>query len=101
MTILVFALAAFVVGVLLGHCFKVFILLPVIIVSFAAIIGVGFKYESSFGFVLFVTFLGITALQMGYLFGSVIGVYVAKANERKRRSGIIEAAQRLFRQSQT
>ena len=101
MTILVFAVAGFLVGALLGLCFKVYIQLPVTIVSLAAIAGVGFKYESSLGFVLFVIFLGITVLQMGYLFGSIVGVYIAKANEQKRRSGIIETAQRLFWHSET
>jgi uncharacterized phage infection (PIP) family protein YhgE len=97
MTILAFAVAAFLVGALLGLCFNVYILLPVLTVSLAAVVGVGFKYESSLGFGLFVIFLGTTALQMGYLFGSVIGIYVAAANEQKRRSGIVEPAQRLFR----
>lgn len=101
MTILGFAVAAFIVGALLGLWFKVFILLPVMMVSLAAVIGLGFKYESTFGFILFVSLLGITATQMGYIFGSVIHVYVAKANEKKRRPRIIEAAQRLFRHSQT
>ena len=101
MTILVFVVAAFLAGALLGLWFKVFIVIPVMTVGLAAIVGVGFKYESSFGFVLFVIFLGITALQIGYLFGSFIGAYVADANEQKRCSGIIETAQRLFRQSET
>lgn len=101
MTILVFAVAAFLVGVLLGLCFKVFVLLPVITVSLAAIGGVGFKYESSIGFILLVIFMGLTALQMGYLFGTVVGVYAADAHKQKGRSGIIETAQRLFRESQT
>jgi uncharacterized phage infection (PIP) family protein YhgE len=100
MTILVFAVAAFLVGALLGLFFKVFIVLPVMTVSLAAVVGIGFKYESSFGFVLFVSFVGITALQMGYLFGSMIGVYVAEANGQKRCMGIIETAQKLFRQFQ-
>jgi uncharacterized phage infection (PIP) family protein YhgE len=93
MTILVFAAITFIVGGLLGLCFKVFIQLPVLAVSLAAVVGVGFKYESSFGFVLFVIFLGMTALQMGYLFGSVIGVAM-EATEQKRRPEIIETAQR-------
>jgi hypothetical protein len=38
---------------------------------------------------------------MGYLSGSVIGIYVAAANEQKRRTGFVEPAQRLFRQPQT
>lgn len=101
MTILVFAVAAFLVGVLLGLYFKVFIVLPVMAVSLAAVVGVGFKHDSSFGFVLFIIFLGITALQMGYLFGSFIGVYVVEAKQQKRRTGTIEAAPPLFRQSQT
>ena len=100
MTILVFAVTAFLVGVLLGLRFKVYIVLPVIIVSLAAIVGVGFKHDSGFGFVLFVTFLGITTLQMGYLFGSLIGVYVVAARH-KRPAQTIETAPHLFRQSQT
>ena len=100
MSILVFAAAAFLVGVLLGLCFKVFILLPVITVSVAAIARVGFKYENSIGFVLFVIFLGVTALQMGYLCGSVIALYIAETHQQRRRPGIIETA-KLFRQSKT
>lgn len=100
MTILVFAVAAFLVGALLGLFFKVFIVLPIVTVSLAAVVGIGFKYESSLGFVLFIIFLGITAIQMGYHFGSFIGAYVAEANGQKRRMGIIETAQKLFRQSQ-
>ncbi len=101
MTVLVFAVTAFLVGTLLGLRFKVYILLPVIIASLAAIVGVGFKYESGIGFVLFVTFLCITTLQLGYLFGSLIGVYVAASSAQKGRSQIIETVQQLFRQSQT
>jgi hypothetical protein len=101
MTILIFAMTAFFIGVLLGLCFKVYILLPVIAGSLAAIVGAGFKYEISIGFILFVIFLGITALQMGYLLGAVIGANVADAHRRKRRPGISATAQRLFRQSQT
>lgn len=101
MTLLVFAMAVFLVGALLGLYFKVFMLAPVIAVSLAAVVGLGFKYESSFGFVLFVIFLGITTLQMGYLFGAVIGIYIAEAKERKRRPGITKTARRLFRQSRT
>jgi hypothetical protein len=101
MTILVFAVAAFFVGVLLGLCFKVSVLLPVMTISLATVVGVGFKYENSFGFVLFVIFLGVTALHLGYLFGSVIGVHVAEFNEQRRRLGIIETSQRLFRQRET
>jgi hypothetical protein len=101
MTMLVFAVAAFLVGMLLGLCFKVFVLLPVIVVSLAAIAGVGFNYECSVGFVLFVMFLGMTALQMGFLCGSVIGMYYADTLQQRRHSGVVETALRLFRQSRT
>lgn len=101
MTILVFAVIAFLVGTLLGLCFNVFVLFPAVICSLAAIAGVGFKYESSLGFVVFIVFLGITTLQMGYLFGSVIAAYVGDAQEQKRRLGVVETVQRLFRQSHT
>ena len=82
MTILVFAVAAFLAGALLGLCLKVFLLLPVAGLSLAAIIAVGPTYENSIGFALFVLFLGITALQMGYLLGAVVRVYVADAQAR-------------------
>jgi hypothetical protein len=97
MTILVFAVAAFLVGMLLGLYFKVFILLPVITVSLAAIAGVGFKYESNVGFVLFIGFLGITALQMGYLFASFVSVYVADTRQQRHRAEVIEAPRRFLR----
>lgn len=101
MTILVFTMVVFLIGALLGFCFKVYILLPVMTVSLVAFIGFGFKYDSSFGFVLFLIFLGITALQLGYLCASAIGVYATGADEQRRRSGLIETAQRIFRQSRT
>ena len=101
MTILVFTMIAFLVGALLGLYFKVYVLLPVIILSFATTVGFGFEYESSFGFILFLIFFGITALQLGYLCASAIGVYATSADERKHRSGLIETAQRIFRQSRT
>lgn len=85
MALVVFAVFAFLVGALLGLYFKGLILLPVMTVSLAAIVAIGFKYQSTIGFILFVIFMGITALQMGYLVSSVIGAYASETNEQKRR----------------
>ena len=98
MTILGFVTVVFLIGAMLGLCFRVFILFPAVIIGAAAIIGVGFGYENSLGYILFVVFLGVTALQMGYLFGAVIGVSAAEANKQKRRSAVIESAQQWFKQ---
>jgi hypothetical protein len=85
MTIPTFAMAAFVAGALLGLCFKVYILALVPAVSLAAVAIAGFKYESSIGFILFVILVALTALQMGYLFGSLVGIYAAGANEQNSK----------------
>jgi hypothetical protein len=95
-----FAVTAFLIGAILGLRFKVFILIPVAIVSFAAIAGVGFAYGSSPGFILFVVLLGVTAVQFGYVVGAVLGSFVVTSRTQNDAPAITAVTPRLSRRSE-
>jgi hypothetical protein len=97
--IIVFATAVFLIGALLGLRFKVFVLIVPIIIGFAAILGVGIASGNSAGFIMFVAFLGLTALQMGYVSGAVIGCFAVKPRAPKDAAEIVAAEPRLYRRS--
>jgi hypothetical protein len=99
MNILSVTATAFFIGAMLGLRFKVCVLIIFIIVGLAAILGVGIASESGAGFILLVEFLGLTALQMGYLTGAVIGCFAVKPRAPKEPTGIIGAEPRLYRRS--
>ena len=97
--IIVFAATVFLIGAILGLRFKVFVLIVPIIIGFAVIAGVGISSGSSAGFILFLAFLGLTALQMGYVTGAVIGCFAVKPRASEDPSGIVAAEPRLYRRS--
>ncbi|HUL90519.1 MAG TPA: hypothetical protein VLU23_20340 [Pseudolabrys sp.] len=100
MIIAMFALTVFLIGGVLGLRFKVFVLVAPIIVGIAAIFIIGLAFGSSAGFTLFIIFLGITALQMGYVAGAVIGCFAVKPRAEKESPNIVAVAPRLYRRSQ-
>jgi len=95
--IIVFAATVFLIGATLGLRFKVFILIVPIIIGLVAIVGVGIASGNGVGFILFVAFLGLTALQMGYVAGAVIGCFALKPRAPENPSGIVAAEPRLYR----
>jgi hypothetical protein len=67
--------SALFVGVLLGHRFKVLVLIPVIVVALIAAIALGF-FRADSAWSIGVAAAGVTfALQIGYLIGSGIYAY--------------------------
>ena len=101
MIIAMFALTVFLIGGVLGLRFKVLVLVAPIIVGIAAIFIIGLSFGSDAGFILFVIFLGITALQMGYVAGAVIGCFAVKPRaEKELSSNIVVMTPRLYRRSQ-
>jgi hypothetical protein len=86
--------AAIIIGAVLGLRFKVSILVPVFLISSAAIFGTGIAHGEKPLSILLVAFLATTTLQMGYLAGAFIQLVVAKIRVRKDPSDIIAISQR-------
>jgi hypothetical protein len=84
------AIAAIIIGALLGQRFKVLVLVPAIAVGSATTFGVGMAHDDSLCSVLLAMVLAISALQMGYLGGVVIRIFGARVHARK--DSIIGAA---------
>jgi hypothetical protein len=99
MIIVTFAATAFLIGAILGLRFKVFVLIVPIVIGLAAVVGVGIASGSGAGFIMFVAFLGLTALQMGYVTGAVIGCFAVKPRAPKDPTAIVAAEPRLYRRS--
>lgn len=97
--IIVFAATVFLIGATLGLRFKVFVLIVPIIFGLVAIVGAGIASGNGAGFILFVAFLGLTALQMGYVAGAVIGCFAVKQRAPKDPAEIVAAEPRLYRRS--
>ena len=75
-------------------------LIAPVIVGFVAIVAVGIASGNGAGFILFVVFLGLTALQLGYGAGAVIGCFATKSHAREDSAKIIVIEPRLSRRSQ-
>jgi hypothetical protein len=69
------AMTVMLIGVLLGLRFKVLILVPAIVVGSTAALWSGIAYNDSLRSILLVTAATITALQFGYLGGTIISWY--------------------------
>jgi hypothetical protein len=93
------ATTAILIGALLGLRFKVLILVPAIVFSSAATLGIGMAHSSSVWLVAFAMVLAITALQMGYLAGAVIHFVIA--GMRKELPRMIAVAQTPVRSIQS
>jgi len=70
---LILAMAAILLGAVLGLRFKVLILLPAAVVAVAIIIAAGSIEHSSFSAVAVDAVLVLAGLQMGYLAGTIAG----------------------------
>ncbi len=90
------AMAGVFIGALLGLRFNALILVPAVTVSFVTVLGVGLAFDDSVWFALLAAVSTVTALQIGYIAGSLIGFFIAATRFRKRSSGIMVVAQRLF-----
>ena len=88
MPIIIFVIAAFLVGMALGLFFRVFILIPAFVMSAIAIVAFGFQFRMTFGVTLLLMAMVVTAVQTGYLAGAFISVSAAKSKARKNRSDI-------------
>jgi hypothetical protein len=82
MIIVAFAVTTFLIGAILGLRFRVVVLIAPVVIGFVAIVAVGIASGNSAGFILFVVFLGLTALQLGYVTGAVIGCFATKSHAR-------------------
>ena len=89
------AMMALLFGALLGLRFRVFILVPAVVMSSATILGVGIADGDSIWHTLLAAVLSITALQVGYLSGAVLYSSIAKARARKNSAATIAVAQRV------
>jgi len=86
MPIALLGIAAFLVGMALGLFFRVFILIPAIVVSVTAIIAFSLQFSMTYGAIILVAAMAVAALQMGYLAGASIAVLTTKSKARKNRS---------------
>jgi hypothetical protein len=100
MIIVTCAVTAFLIGAILGLRFRVLVLIAPVIIGFVAILAVGIASGSGAGFILFAVFLGLTALQLGYVAGAVIGSFATRSHARENTAKIIAIEPRLYRRSQ-
>jgi hypothetical protein len=100
MIIVTFAVTVFLIGAILGLRFRVVVLIAPFIVGFVAIVTIGIASGSGVGFILFVVFLGLTALQLGYVAGAVIGCFATKSPAREDSAEIIAIEPRLYKRRQ-
>ena len=94
-----FAIAAAIMGALLGLRFKVLILIPAIAVSSAAVVYAGLSYEGSTWSILLGLVVTTAAMQVGYFAGTMMGNSLASFRKDRDSSGIVEVVQRLLRYS--
>jgi hypothetical protein len=86
--------AAAFIGAIFGMRFRVFVLIPTILVSSTAIFGTGIAQSENPWGALLTALLVITALQVGYLTGATVYFVVARARARKDQTGLIVATPR-------
>ena len=80
-------IAGFLFGAVLGLCFRVVILIPIILLVVAAVAGIGLAFGMSAGPTVLAMVVAATALQLGYLGGSVARFAAEKFNSDTRTSG--------------
>ena len=97
MPIALLGIAAFLVGMALGLFFRVFILIPAIVVSVTAIIAFSLQFSMTYGAIILVAAMAVAALQIGYLAGASIAVLTTKSKARKNRSDVETAMRRPSR----
>jgi hypothetical protein len=91
------AMAALLVGVLLGLRLTVIILIPAIAFGSAIALGIGIAHRDSLWSILLAMGLTTTALQMGYFTGTFVRFVIPSARVRNAPREIIGVAQRSAR----
>ena len=86
--------AAALIGAIFGMRFRVFVLIPTILVSSTAIFGTGIAQSDNLWGTLLPALLVIAALQVGYLAGATVYFAVARTRARKDQTGFIVATPR-------
>jgi hypothetical protein len=84
-------------GAILGMRFKIFILVPAIVLLAAFALGIGIARGDGLESFLLALALGITALQIGYLGGAVTRFVIAGARVPRRSLKPATAAQNSAR----
>ena len=87
-------LATTAIGAILGLRFKVFVLVPAIAICSIGNLAMGVGRGNSIWFSLLGTLFVITALQIGYIAGTLVRLGAARARARKHQPGIVAVAQR-------
>ena len=95
--IVMLAIAAMLVGVVLGSHQKVLILVPAIFFGSAIALAIGTARGDSFWSNLLALGLTITALQVGYFAGTFVRFVIVGPRVRNAHSEIIGVAQRSAR----
>lgn len=85
---------AMLIGAMLGLRFKVAILVPAIIIGSVVILAIGMSSGNNFWSVLLVMIVMITALQMGYLSGTVIHFSIAGSRVSPLIAAVIQRTAR-------
>jgi hypothetical protein len=97
MTMALLAGMAILAGAILGTRFKVFVLVPAIVVGSAASIGASLAEGDGPWAIVLAAFLTVIALQIGYLGGSALGFVVSARRARKNSAAFADATQRVSR----
>jgi len=86
--------AAILIGAIFGMRFRVFVLVPIILISSTVIFGTGIAQGTNPWATLLAALLVITALQIGYLTGATVYFVVARTRARKEQTALIVAPPR-------
>ncbi len=87
------AILSLLLGAVLGHRFKVFVLVPTVAIGSAVAIGVGFAEAVDVWLIVLTVTLAVVCLQIGYLCGAIL-VSLAVASRATR----IKARKVIFKQ---
>ena len=84
---IVLALAAVLIGAILGLRFKILALVPAILFGSASTLSIGIAYGNGVWPVLLAVVLAVTMLQIGYLGGALANSAITVARVRKASPG--------------
>jgi len=88
MPIVLFGIAAFLIGMAIGLFFRVVVLIAAVVMEATAIVVFGLQLGMTIGITVLVAVMAVTALQFGYLAGAFIAVFALKSKARKSRSDV-------------
>ena len=88
MPIVLFGIAAFLIGMAIGLFFRVVVLIAAVVMEATAIVVFGLQLGMTIGITVLVAVMAVTALQFGYLAGAFIAVFALKSKARKNRSDV-------------